>query len=125
VTTTEAKDKLRSDFDVFNAQAESAFEAQRAADKKAVQRKKELDGAISAASKYYVPKTKNPPQIFKRPSAEYASKDAIAGQIVEAMDHQDKEDAKKVAMDGKKEADMLEDINKKNEQFGDLLHEKS
>jgi hypothetical protein len=67
----------------------------------------------------------NPPHIFKRPSAAQASKDAIANEIVQAMDHIDKQDAKKEADDGKREADILRDVQEKNAQFGDLLHEKS
>ena len=53
-------------------------------------RKNELEGAIKDASKYYLPKTSEPPHIFNRPSAAAASKDKIANEIVQAMEHLDK-----------------------------------
>lgn len=94
-TAASMQNKFKSDLDSFNAQAQGVFEAQRIADKKAVEKKNELESTIKEMSKYYVPKTMEPPQIFSRPSVKAASKDAIAGEIVSAMDHFDKEDTKK------------------------------
>lgn len=87
-------------------------------------RKNELEGAIKEASKYYLPKTSEPPQIFSRPSVAAASKDKIANDIVEAMDHLDKQDEIKERLDGQKETQIIKDIQMKNAQFGGLLNEK-
>ena len=75
-------------------------------------------------SKYYVPKTLEPPHIFSRPSAAAASKDKIANEIVKAMEHQDKMEELKEKMDGAKEADIIKEVQQKNAQFGGLLNEK-
>lgn len=118
------KAKFKDDLDGFNAQAQTVFDAQKIADKRAVQRKNELEGTISEVSKYYVPKTLEPPHIFSRPSAAAASKDKISNEIVQAMDHQDKMEELKEKMDGAKEADIIKEVQQKNAQFGGLLNEK-
>ena len=100
------QEKFKSDLDSFNAQAQVVFDAQRTADKSAILKKNELESAIAKASKYYIPKSSEPPHIFARPSAAAASKDAVASEIVKSMDSFDKEDAKKEMTDGQKEADI-------------------
>lgn len=84
-------------------------------------KKNELESAIASASKYYLPKTSEPPQIFARPSAAAASKDAIANEIVKTMETFDKKDVKKEMADGQREADILRDVKAKNDQYGDML----
>jgi Cu/Zn superoxide dismutase len=118
------KAKFESDLESFNAQAETAFEAQRRADQRAVTRKNELESTIAKASTHYIPRTQNPPHIFKRPSAATASKDAIAGEIVKAMDHFEKKAEEKKASDGQKEAEIIRTVESENARYGDLLDEK-
>ena len=59
---------MQSDFEKFNAQAEEVFEAQRKADRRAVEKDREFESAVAEASKYYIPRSQNPPHIFQRPS---------------------------------------------------------
>ena len=61
-----------------------------------------------------MPKTLNPPHIFSRPSAATASKDKIAGEIVKAMDHLDKQEEIKEKMDGARETEIIKEVQEKN-----------